>query len=152
MIKALDLVYYGVPRRRCWAHKGRNVASKVRRRNQAACLSGMKEIYTQKNRREAVRKYREWEADWKQEEPGAVECVAKDLEELLTFYRMPEAHWKRVRTTNLIERIFREVRRRTRPMSSFPNTASCDRVIFAVFDTFSKRWEHRTLRNSTQKT
>jgi putative transposase len=151
MIRAADLVYYGVPRQRCWAHKGRNVAGKLRRTNQEECLSGMKRIYCQKNRTAAIKVYREWEARWEAEEPEAVACLAKDLEELLTFYLMPEAHWKKVRTTNLIERIFREVRRRTRPMSSFANSASCARVIFAVFDGFNKRWEHRPFPDFTQK-
>lgn len=151
LIRAVDLVYYGVPRQRCWAHKSRNVASKVRRKNQAECLAGMKRIYSQNSRRDAVLAYREWANRWRSEEPDAVECLAKDLEEMLSFYSMPREHWKKIRTTNLIERIFREVRRRTRPMTSFANTASCDRVIFAVFDSFNKRWERRPLRDFTQK-
>jgi putative transposase len=145
LIKAVDLVYYGIARQRCWAHKGRNVASKVRKRNQEECLAGMKNIYNQENRRDAIRAYREWEARWRYEEPNAVACVANDLEELLAFYSVPKEHWKKVRTTNLIERMFREVRRRTRPMTCFANKASCDRVIFSVFDTFNKRWASRRL-------
>ena len=152
LIRAVDLVYHGVPRQRCWAHKGRNIASKVRRKNQEECLSGLKRIYNQSNRRSAIIAYREWAARWREEEPEAVACLAKDLEEMLTFYQMPQSHWKKIRTTNLIERIFREVRRRTRPMTCFANRASCDRVIFAVFDSFNKRWELRPIRNFTQKT
>lgn len=151
LIRAVDLVYHGVPRQRCWAHKGRNIANKVRRKNQNECLSGLKRIYNQSNRREAIRAYREWAERWRLEEPAAVECLAKDLEEMLTFYKMPEHHWKKIRTTNLIERIFREVRRRTRPMTCFANKASCDRVIFAVFDSFNKRWELKPIRHFTQK-
>ena len=151
LLRGLELVYHGVPRQRCWAHKGRNIAAKVRRRNQDECLAGMKRIYNQSNRREAIRVYREWEARWREEEPGAVECLAKDLEELLIFYQMPEHHWKKIRTTNLIERIFREVRRRTRPMTCFANKASCDRIIFAVFDAFNKRWDSHPIRHFTQK-
>jgi putative transposase len=151
LIRAADMVYHGVPRQRCWAHKGRNVAGKLRRKNEEECLAGMKRIYNQGSRKEAIRAYREWAARWREEEPGAVECVAKDLEELLTFYRMPEHHWKKIRTTNLIERIFREVRRRTRPMTCFVNKASCDRIIFAVFDSFNKHWDSRPIRHFTQK-
>ena len=69
---------------------------------------------------------------------------------MLTFYRLPKEHWKKVRTTNLIERIFREVRRRTRPMTCFANKASCDRIIFAVFKDFNKRWELKPFRDFTQ--
>ncbi len=60
------------------------------------------------------------------------DSVERDLEELLSFLAVPAAHWKTVRTTNVIERAFREVRRRTRPMSSFINPASCDRIVFGV--------------------
>lgn len=151
LIRGVELVYPGVERQRCWAHKGRNVASKLHRKNQEECLAGMKKIYYQSSRRQAIKVYREWESRWKEEEPGAVECLAKDLEEMLTFYSMPESHWKTIRTTNLIERIFREVRRRTRPMTSFANKASCDRVLFAVFEDFNRRWESHPIRHFTQK-
>jgi len=151
LIRAVEMIYGGVPRQRCWAHKGRNVAATLHKKNEEECLSGMKRIYNQANRRMAIRAYREWEHRWENEEPNAVKCVAKDLEELLAFYQTPEAHWKKVRTTNLIERIFREVRRRTTPMTCFANKASCDRVIFAVFDSFNKRWESRPIRHFTQK-
>ena len=147
LINAVDLVYHGIPRQRCWAHKGRNVADKLRKRNQEECLAGMKKIYNQANRQGAIGAYLEWEKRWKDEESAAVECLAKDLEDMLTFYSMPQEHWKKVRTTNLIERIFREVRRRTRPMTCFANRASCDRIIFAVFDTFNKRWATHPMAN-----
>lgn len=112
LIRAVEMVYPGVPRQRCWAHKGRNVAGKVRKKNQDECLGGMKRIYNQSSKLDATRVYREWSARWREEEPGAVACVEADLEELLTFYQMPRHHWKKIRTTNLIERLFREVRRR----------------------------------------
>lgn len=152
LIRGAEIVYPYVPRQRCWAHKARNVANKVRKKNQDECMSGLKKIYNQPNRREAMRSYREWAHRWTDEEPGAVACLAKDLEELLTFYKMPRSHWKKVRTTNLIERVFREVRRRTRPMTCFANKESCERIIFAVFDAFNRRWDSRPIRHFTQQT
>ncbi|MBI2855510.1 MAG: transposase [Chloroflexi bacterium] len=50
----------------------------------------------------------------------------------MPFLDCPKAHWKKVRTTNAIERVFREVRRRTRPTSCFQNQASVDRIIYGV--------------------
>lgn len=151
IIRAVEMIYPGVARQRCWAHKSRNVADKVRRRNQDECMAGLKNIYTQTNRREAIKAYRVWAARWREEEPSAVECLAKDLEEMLTFYSMPVHHWKKIRTTNIIERLFREVRRRTRPMTCFANKASCDRVLFAVFKAFNQHWDSHPIRNFTQK-
>jgi len=65
---------------------------------------------------------------------SAVECLERDLESLLIFYEHPKPLWKKLRTTNIIERVFREVRRRTRPMSCFTNTASVERIIFVMFN------------------
>jgi transposase-like protein len=78
--------------------------------------------------------------------------VQRDLEELLAFYALPSAHWRKVRTTNIIERAFREVRRRTRPMSSFTNPASCDRIVFGVITHLNRSWERKPLKEFTQKT
>jgi transposase-like protein len=61
-----------------------------------------------------------------------------------------EAHWKKVRTTNVIERAFREVRRRTRPMSSFTNPASCERIVFGVISHLNRSWERKPLKEFTQ--
>jgi len=72
------------------------------------------------------------------------------LEELLNFFAAPPAHWRKVRTTNVIERCFREVRRRTRPMSSFTNPARCYRIIFGVISHLNRSWEKTPLKQFTQ--
>ena len=69
-----------------------------------------------------------------QQYPAAVACLRNDLDELLTCFRYnTEAVRRAVRTTNAIERRFREVRRRTRPMGTFQDKTSMDRILFAVF-------------------
>jgi len=115
--RALELVYPYVPVQRCWAHKLRNVAAKLPRRYQKACLAEAKEIYQASSQRQAVARFRDWASRWQHVAPKAVHCIEEDLEELLNFMACPPAHWRKVRTTNAIERAFREVRRRTRPMS-----------------------------------
>ena len=131
--QALATVYPYVPRQRCWAHKMRNVAARLPRKIQAVCLAEAKTIYQARTRREAITRFRQWAADWRQTAPNAVKCIEDDLEELLPFLDCPQQHWKKVRTTNAIERSFREVRRRTRPMSCFQNSASVDRIVYGVF-------------------
>jgi transposase-like protein len=74
----------------------------------------------------------------------------RDLPELLAFYSFPKPLWKKLRTTNLIERVFVEVRRRTRPMVCFVNVASVDRIIYSIFKRFNLEWRSRTLRVFTQ--
>lgn len=143
--QALGTVYPYIPRQRCWAHKLRNVASRVRRRHQKECLSGAKSIYQAKSKREAVKRFREWAVGWRSLEAGAVSCLEKDLDEMLSFLDCPLGHWKKVRTTNAIERAFREVRRRTRPMSCFQNSASVDRIIYGVVSHLNNGWKDKPL-------
>jgi transposase-like protein len=146
---ALDTVYPYVPRQRCWAHKMRNVAAKLPRRIQDLALAGAKTIYQAPTRREATIRFRQWAALWRERAPKAVTCIEEDLDELLPFLDCPKIHWKKVRTTNAIERAFREVRRRTRPMSCFQNPASVDRIIFGVISHLNKNWKDTPLSEFT---
>lgn len=87
---------------------------------------------------------------WRHISTKAVRCIEKDLEELLNFYSCPEVIRKKVRTTNVIERAFREVRRRTRPMSCFNNTQSIERIVYAVLSHLNEKWRIKPLNEFTQ--
>ena len=138
--KAVELVYPRVLHQRCWVHKLRNVAAKLPRKHQQACLRGAKRIYLADNARQAGQLFRRWADEWRSLVPAALHCLEQDLEELLAFFSCPRQDWQTVRTTNAIERAFREVRRRTRPMSCFQNNASCERIIYARFRHLNERW------------
>ena len=133
LISALDDFYPETKRQRCWFHKMSNVLAKVLKSNSRECLAGLRKVYSAKNRREAEQSYQLWAKRWRDDEPAAVRCVEKDLENLLSFYEMPKAHWKMLRTTNAIERCFREVRRRTRSIGCFVNDRSLERMIYGLF-------------------
>jgi len=149
--QALETVYPYVPRQRCWVHKLRNVSNLLSRRQQAECLAGARSIYQAATRREAIGAYWAWTHRWREEAPKAVACLERDLDELLNVLACPEAHRRKVRTTNAIERAFREVRRRTRPMSCFTNSASCERIIYAVVTHLNRSWEGKVLPEFTQE-
>ncbi len=148
---ALQIVYPRVPRQRCWAHKLRNVAAKLPRKYQAECLRGAQRIYLAETAREAGQRFRAWAQAWRAVAPKAVACLEQDLEELTAFLACPQAHRVRVRTTNAIERAFREVRRRTRPMSRFQNNRSCERIIYNVVSHLNARWQDAPIRAFTQE-
>ena len=137
--RALELIYPDVPRQACWVHVLRNVAQRLRVRDRDACLCLARRIYHARSRPAAERALRQWRAAWRRTAPKAVATLLRDWEALLAFYTVPEADWRRVRTTNAIERAFREIRRRTRPMTCFTNLASCDRIIYAVVHAFNLR-------------
>jgi transposase-like protein len=147
---AIGIVYPRVPHQRCWAHKLRNVAALLPRKIQAACLRRAKRIYQAETAQDAGKRFRTWKQEWHEQAPKAVACLERDLEELLTFYACPKDDWRKTRTTNAIERCFREVRRRTRPMSCFTNTASCERIIYAVLHHLNASWSLVPSPQSTQ--
>ncbi len=134
LLAALPIVYPGIAIQRCWAHKIRNVLNKVRKADQPrvkAALHAIMNATTLPQARSAARRFaNRWQASL----PEAVRCLQRDLDDLLTCWRYKTLEQrKRVRTTNAIERRFREVRRRTRPMGVFQDRTSMDRILFAVF-------------------
>jgi transposase-like protein len=146
---ALPFIFPNVPVQRCWAHKLRNIADKVSRQ-EGSCVAAASAIYRAPSKGEALRAFRDWKQHWQHRRPNAVACVERDLEALLNFFAVPQAHWIKVRTTNVIERAFREVRRRTRPMSSFSNLESCDRIVYGVISHLNRSWERKPLFQFTQ--
>jgi transposase-like protein len=134
LLAALPLVYPQVPEQRCWAHKTRNVLAKVRKVDWAAVKRDLHRISHAENLRSARRAARRFADRWEDRYPGAVRCLRRDLEALLQFFRYEDPEWRKAtRTTNAIERRFREVRRRTRPMGAFADRTSVERILFAVF-------------------
>ena len=86
------------------------------------------------NKTKARKAARRFAGTWQDRCPKAVKCLRDDLDELLAFFKFKDEAWRRTaRTTNAIERRFREVRRRTRPMGVSPDKTSVDRILFAVF-------------------
>lgn len=147
----VESIYPHVKRQRCWAHKLRNVSNYLKRRDQDKCVKEARAIYSAENRKEAVKIYNKWVKKWRTAYPKAIKCIEKDLEELLNFYCCPQEIRAKVRTTNVIERAFREVRRRTRPVSCFNNAQSIERIVYAVLSHMNDRWRIKTLKEFTQK-
>jgi putative transposase len=130
---------------RCIWHKMNNICMKTKKRNRKAIMGGCKDIFNAKSRHEAIKRFNVWAKHWEIEEPSAVKCLRKDLSECLSYYAIPEERWKTVRTTNILERSFREVRRRTRPMGgTFVNPASAERIHYNVFNLLNQNWNKRS--------
>jgi len=144
LAKAIARLWPAAPHQRCWAHKLRNLENKLKA-SQRDCLEESKLIYQSAHRPEALERFRAWKKKWRREAPKAVQCLEEDLEEMLAFFSCPPAHWKRLRTTNVIERLFVEVRRRIRTMCAFTTRQSCERILFSVFDRMNTYWELRPL-------
>jgi transposase-like protein len=151
LLNALEVVYPRIERQHCWAHKTRNVLDKVKKADREKVKKDLHQISHAKNRRLATQAYWVFCQKYRKAYPGAVKSLESEINDLLSFYEVKlsleerkgrdaqelekaqEALWRRIRTTNLIERAFVEVRRRTRPMGVFGNRGSMERILFAVF-------------------
>jgi putative transposase len=152
LISALEFFFPDADHQRCWAHKLRNVADKVKKVDQRRVLAGARRIYLARNRRAATKAFQRWRDRWIGVYRRAVGCVERDLESLLTFFDYPEEMRVTLRTTNVIERSFREVRRRTRPIGCFNNVQSCERIIYAIVTYLNAKWETTPLPDFAHKT
>jgi putative transposase len=147
---AIQTVYPRVGHQRCWVHKMRNILEHVRKRDYDEVKQGAQAIYGADRRILAQTAFRRFRARWLREYGPMVRRLERDLPELLSFFSLPRHLWKKVRTTNVIERCFVEVRRRTRPMVCFVNIKSVDRIIYSIFQRFNLEWKTRTLNLFTQ--
>jgi len=147
---AIPTVYPRARHQRCWVHKMRNILEKVRKSDYDQVKSDAQAIYLAGSRKEAQEACRRFAARWRRSYPTVVRQLQKDLPELLTFFHFPQHLWRKLRTTNIIERCFVEVRRRTRPMVCFVNVESVDRIIYSIFQRFNLDWKNRTLKLFTQ--
>jgi transposase-like protein len=148
---AIQTVYPRVDHQRCWVHKMRNIVEGTRKRDHNELKGDAQAIYQAGSKKAAEAAFRAFKLRWREEYPGIVKRLQQDLPELLAFFNEPRSPWRKVRTTNIIERCFVEVRRRPRPMVCFVNVRSVDRIIFSIFNRFNLDWsQRRTLRLFTQ--
>ena len=143
---AFNNIFLNVAQQPCWAHKLRNVSNKLPRKLQGICIAQARDIYGATDHRAALRIFKSWAKTWQPIAPEAVACLNEDIFDLLSFFREPKHLWRKLRTSNIIERCFREVRRRTRPMSCFQNSDSIQRIIYAIFFRQNKIWETKPLK------
>jgi putative transposase len=120
-------------RQRCVMHKMDNVLSYVPTRQQERLKPELKALFYQKDRESADQAVAAFVEKYQKIYPTAVECLQRDLEACLTFYAFPKEHGKTIRTNNVIERLFREVKRRSHKMAAaFRNEGSCVLLFYAV--------------------
>lgn len=115
---AFEGAFPGARAARCWVHKGRNVLPRVPRRYEAAFKSDWDAIQYAAGRAAAETAFEALKLRWGDDCGDAVESIEKDLGALLVHYDFPEEHWDALRTTNPIERVNKEFKRRSKPMET----------------------------------
>ncbi len=133
MLGAIGLQFSDSQRQRCVMHKMENVLSYVPHKQREQVEPELKALFYQKNRQEADQAIAAFVEKYERIYPTAVACLRRDLEACLTFYAFPKEHWKTIRTNNIIERLFGEVKRRSHKMAAaFRNEDSCVLLFYAV--------------------
>jgi transposase-like protein len=138
---ARKAIFPTVPWQRCQFHLQQNAQSYVPKRSMKQEVAGrIRAIFTAPDNQEALRLLDIFLADYKDSAPELVAWAEEALPEGMVVFNMPEKHWKRLRTDNMLERLNKEILRRTRVATLFPNTASCLRLISAVVMETSEDW------------
>jgi transposase-like protein len=121
-------------------HKLRNILSKLPRGVQGEIKKQILRVFEAKTHEEGLRRGKELIGEYEDLYPRAMECLAKSLQECLMCLKLPESHRRRVRTTNSLERLIEEARRRTKVISSLPDERAGLSLIHAVLVDVSRRW------------
>jgi putative transposase len=130
---ALERLWPGVAHQRCTVHKLRNLLAKAPKHTHEAVREDYHRIVYAETL-EAARKAREaFLLKWKKPCPGVVGSLEEAGENLLTFYRFPDSQWRSLRTTNAIERMQLEFRRRVKTQAALPNEGAVLRVFFGLW-------------------
>lgn len=125
---------------RCIAHRMRNVLDKCPKAHHEAVKRGLRAIFYAEDEAEARRLAAQFTDRWEREFPAMTRCLTSALDSCLTFYRFPPEHWQRIRTSNILERCFKEVRRRTNVVGRFPTEESALTLVWAVLVGDTAKW------------
>jgi transposase-like protein len=132
---------------RCYVHFLRNAIDHLPRKRDDDCLQELRWLYDRRQLKEARADIKAWIEKWQARYRKLVAWVEDNIEETLTYYRLPLAHHRNLKSTNMLERFNEEIKRRTRVVRIFPNEASCLRLVRALAVEQHERWqeEHRYL-------
>jgi putative transposase len=129
---------------RCYVHFLRNALDYVPRKVDDDCLMELRWFYDRRDIGEVRRDIAQWVTKWQGKYPKLVAWVEENVEETLTYYRLPLAHHKHMKSTNMLERLNQELKRRTLVVRIFPNAASCLRLTRALAIETHEGWLEAT--------
>jgi putative transposase len=129
---------------RCYVHFLRNCLDHLPRKGDDDCLRELRWIYERRNLGEARNDLAAWITKWESRYAKLVAWVEENIEETLTFYRLPAQHHKHLKSTNMLERLNEELKRRTHVVRIFPNAASCLRLVRALAVETHENWIEAT--------
>lgn len=125
---------------RCYVHFLRNVLDHLPRKHGDDCLQELRWLYDRRDLAEAKADLAAWLSKWSARYPRLTTWVEETIEYTLTFFRLPRQHHKHLKSTNMLERLNEEIRRRTYIVRIFPNSQSCLRLVRALAVETNENW------------
>jgi putative transposase len=129
---------------RCYVHFLRNALDHLPRKADDDCLQELRWLYDRRNLEEARQDLSAWLQKWQKKYPKLCNWVEETIEETLSFYRLPREHHKHLKSTNMLERLNEEIKRRTLVVRIFPNVESCLRLTRALAVETHENWIEAT--------
>jgi len=142
--KAAAEVFTEAVWQRCYVHFLRNALDYLPRKADNDCMTELRWIYDRRSIEEARQDLAAWLKKWSGRYPKLCDWVEANIEETLTFYRLPRQHHKNLKSTNLLERLNEEIKRRTLVVRIFPNIAACLRLVRALAVEMHENWIEAT--------
>ncbi len=127
--KVFQEEFSGAKTQRCQVHVARNVLAKVTKKHKKEVADDLRSIFYASSKEKAVTFYDKFRNDWQKEFPSAVKSLESSIDSCLTFFSFPAEEWISLRTTNIIERLNKEFKRRTKPMEIVAGENSCYRLL-----------------------
>jgi putative transposase len=125
---------------RCYVHFLRNALDYLPRKADDDCLQELRWIYDRRDAQEARRDLAAWLLKWGKRYAKLCAWVEENIEETFSFYRLPRQHHKNLKSTNMLERLMEELKRRTLVVRIFPNAAACLRLVRALAVEIHENW------------
>jgi len=138
--KAIAEIFTEAAWQRCYVHFLRNALDYLPKKADNDCLTELRWIYDRRNIEEARQDLAAWLKKWAVRYAKLCDWVESNIEETLTFYRLPRQHHKNLKSTNLLERLNEEIKRRTLVVRIFPNVEACLRLIRALAVEMHENW------------
>ena len=130
---------------RCQIHVARNVLAKVPRKLKKLIADEVRSIFYASSRDKALEFFHQFKAKWEGQRPSAVKCLENSLQACLTYLDFPEEEWVCLRTTNVVERINKEFKRRTKPMEILAGERSCYTLLAFVCLKMEVQWRSKPI-------
>ena len=130
---------------RCQVHVSRNVLAKVPRKLKKTIADEVRSIFYTSSKTKALAFFEQFKSRWQKELPSAVKCLGNSLESCLTYLQFPKEEWICLRTTNVIERVNKEFKRRTKSMEIMAGERSCYTLLAFVCLKMELHWRSKPI-------